>query len=150
MFKFIRNDPNKDNVTLEYIKMFEETWNIRFPNILVDYYMNHNQAELEEFSFTIHNLEFSVEFIIPLQYGNVCVEKILSFNEGNEYISKTFIPLAEDIDGEDFYWDSSSGKVFYLSMENVENPIPICDTVEQFFEVLNKSYEGKKECENHA
>ena len=150
MFKFIRNDPNKDNVTLEYIKMFEETWNIRFPNILVDYYMNHNQAELEEVSFTIHNLEFSVEFIIPLQYGNVCVEKILSFNEGNEYISKTFIPLAEDIDGEDFYWDSSSGKVFYLSMENVENPIPICDTVEQFFEVLNKSYEGKKECENHA
>ena len=106
--------------------------------------MNHNRSELEEFSFLIHNLEFSVEFIIPLRYGNICVEKILSFNEGNEYISKTFIPLAEDIDGEDFYWDSSSGKVFYLSMENIDNPIPICDTVEQFFEILNKSYEGER------
>ena len=144
MFKFILNDSNKENVTLEYIRKFEEKWGVRFPDVLVNYYMNHNRSELEEFSFLIHNLEFSVEFIIPLRYGNICVEKILSFNEENEYISKTFIPLAEDIDGEDFYWDSSSGKVFYLSMENIENPIPICDTVEQFFEILNKSYEGER------
>ena len=144
MFKFILNDSNKENVTLEYIRKFEEKWGVRFPDVLVNYYMNHNRSELEEFSFLIPNLEFYVEFIIPLRYGNICVEKILSFNEGNEYISKTFIPLAEDIDGEDFYWDSSSGKVFYLSMENIENPIPICDTVEQFFEILNKSYEGER------
>ena len=71
----------------------------------------------------------------------MCVEKILSFNENNEYISKTLIPLAEDTDGEDFYWDSASGKVYYISMENVENPVPICDSVEQFFEILNKSCE---------
>ena len=31
-----------------------------------------------------------------------------------------------------------------MSMENIENPIPICDTVEQFFEILNKSYEGER------
>ena len=139
MFKFISNDSNKDNVTLDYIREFEEKRSISFPDILVNYYTNHNKAKLEGFTFYIHNLEFSVEFIIPLKYGNVCVEKILSFNEGNEYISKTFIPLAEDIDGEDFYWDSLNGKVYYLSMENVENPIPICDSVEQFFEILNKS-----------
>lgn len=141
MFKFISNDSGKDNVGLDYIREFEENWDLSFPDILVDFYSNHNKAQLEEFSFFIHNLEFSVEFIIPLRYGNVCVEKILLFNKGNEYIPKTFIPLAEDIDGEDFYWDSSSGKVYYLSMENVENPIPICDTVEQFFEILNKSCE---------
>lgn len=139
MFKFISNDSNRDNVTLDYIREFEEKWDISFPDVLVDFYTKHNRAELKEFSFFIHNLEFSVEFIIPLKYGNVCVEKILSFNEGNEYISKTFIPLAEDIDGEDFYWDSSDGKVYYVSMGNVENPIPICDTVEQFFDILNKS-----------
>lgn len=139
MFKFISNDSNKDNVPLDYISEFEKKKSITFPDVLVDYYMNHNKAELKEVNFSIHNLEFSVEFLIPLKYGNVCVEKILSFNEGNEYISKTFIPLAEDIDGEDFYWDSSNGKVYYLSMENVENPIPICNSVEQFFEILNRS-----------
>lgn len=141
MFKFISKDSNIENVSLDYIREFENKWNIKFPEILIDYYTNHNTAELEEFTFYIHNLAFSVEFIIPLKYGNVCIEKILSFNESNEYISKTFIPLAEDIDGDDFYWDASNGKVYYLSMGNVENPIPICDSVEQFFEILNKSCE---------
>lgn len=139
MFKFISNDSGKDNVTFDYIREFEEKFNISFPGILVDYYTNYNKAELKECTFFVHDLEFCVEFIIPLKYGNICVEKILSFNDGNEYISKAFIPLAEDVDGEDFYWDSSDGKVYYLSMENVENPIPICDTVEQFFKILNKS-----------
>lgn len=141
MFEFISNSSSKDNVSMDYIQGFENKWNINFPDILITYYTNYNKAELKEFSFYIHGLEFSVEFIIPLRYGNVCVEKILSFNEDNEYIPTTFIPLAEDIDGEDFYWDSSNGKVYYLSMENVENPIPVCDTVEQFFEILNKSCE---------
>ena len=60
MFKFILNDSNKENVTLEYIRKFEEKWGVRFPDVLVNYYMNHNRSELEEFSFLIHNLEFSV------------------------------------------------------------------------------------------
>lgn len=144
MFEFISNESNKGNVTLDYIKAFEEKWHISFPSILVDFYTNHNKAELKECTFSIHNLDFTVEFIIPLMNGNVCVEKILSFNAGNEYISKTFIPLAEDIEGEDFYWDASNGKVYYLSMGNVENPIPICNTVEQFFELLNKSCEQER------
>ena len=141
MFNFIARDSSQNNVTLEYIRNFEEIRGISFPDVLVDFYMNHNKAVLEDVSFSVHNLAFTVEFIIPLQHGNVCVEKILSFNEKNEYISKTLIPLAEDTDGEDFYWDSASGKVYYISMENVENPVPICDSVEQFFEILNKSCE---------
>lgn len=55
----------------------------------------------------------------------------------NEYIPKTFIPLAEDVDNDDYYWDKETGKVFYLAMSNVENPIPICDSVEEFFKLLN-------------
>lgn len=139
VFNFIACDVDKNNVTRDYIEELERKLNIQFPDVLVDYYMHHNKAAMKEFSFWIHHLEFSVEFIIPLLYGNVCVEKILSFNQGNVYIPDTYIPLAEDIDGEDFYWDSLNGKVYYLSMGNVENPIPICDSVEQFFEILNTS-----------
>ena len=140
-FKFIVSDTGEKNVTEDYIREFERKWSIKFPDILKDYYLHHNWAEISEFSFMIHNLEFSVEFIIPLQYGNICVEEILSFNQGNEYIPKSFMPLAEDIDGDDFYWDASNGHVYYLAMGNAENPIPICDSVEQFFEILNNSCE---------
>lgn len=144
MFEFIYSDSKQNNVTLDYVRDFEEKKGIKFPAVLVDFYTKHNKAELKKCSFLIHNLEFSVEFIIPLNYGNVCVEKILSFNEGVEWIPETFLPLAEDVDGDDFYWDSSNGKVYYLSMGNVENPIPICDSVEQFFEILNKSCEEER------
>ena len=92
MFNFIARDSSQNNVTLEYIRNFEEIRGISFPDVLVDFYMNHNKAVLEDVSFSVHNLEFTVEFIIPLQHGNVCVEKILSFNEKNEYIPKTLIP----------------------------------------------------------
>ena len=138
-FNFIFSDTGEKNVTKEYIVELESKFNIKFPDVLVEYYMYHNKAEIKEFTFTILNLDFSVEFIIPLFFGNVCVEKIMSYNQSNEYIPDTFIPLAEDIDGEDFYWDTTSGKVYYLSIENVENPIPISDSVEQFFEILNNS-----------
>lgn len=140
-FKFISCESKQGNVTLEYIRKLESKLKISFPNVLIEYYTHHNKAELLEPTFIIEGLEFTVEFIIPLCNGRVCVEKILSFNSGNEYIPKTFIPLAEDIMGSDFYWDSSNRKVYYLYMGNVENPIPICNTVEQFFELLNKSCE---------
>ena len=141
LYKFISRDIGEKNVTKDYIDELEGRLNIKFPNVLVDFYMHHNKAEIKEITFSVNGLRFSVEFIIPLMYGNICVEKILSFNEGNEYIPNTFIPLAEEIDAEDFYWDASNGKVYYLSMEDVENPLPVCDSVEDFFEILNNSCE---------
>ena len=125
--------------TIEYVRALEKRLNIRFPDILTAYYTQCNCSELPQNSFSVLGMDFSVEFIIPLKYGNVCVEKILSFNAGNEYVPKTFIPLAEDIEGEDFYWDASNGKVYYLCMGNVENPIPICDSVETFFRWIRDS-----------
>lgn len=139
MFDFILYKTDEDNVSYEYISELENKLGIVFPDVLKEYYTQYNTATIKEISFQIHNLSFAIEFIIPLVHGNVCVEKILSFNETNEYIEESFIPLAEDIDGEDFYWDSKTGNVYYLSMGNVENPIPICDSVEDFFIILNES-----------
>ena len=139
MFRFVEDDLKDKNVTIEYIRELENRLNISFPDILVEWYTHHNKAKIAECAFSIYHLDFSVEFIIPLCYGTVTVEKILAHNRGDEYFPKTFIPLAEEVDGEDFFWDSVSGKVYYLSMGNVENPIPVCDSVERFFSILTQS-----------
>ena len=141
MLKFISKDTNEENVTTEYIEKLEEKWNIKFPPILVEYYLYHNAAEVYEFSFFRHGIEFSIEFILPLKFGKFSVEHIYDLNQSDEFISDRFIPLAEDTSGEEYYWDSKNGKVYYLSMENVENPIPISNSVEEFFELLNTAYE---------
>ena len=144
-YNFIAEDTNENNVSEEYLNSMEEELGIKYPDVLREFYLKHNDATLKEFSFEMciqkQDLEFSVDFIIPMKYGNVCVEKILEFNKGNEYIPNTYMPLAEDVLSEDFYWDAASGKVFYISMGNVENPIPICNSVDEFFEILNKSCE---------
>ena len=77
-----------------------------------------------------------MNFIIPLRDAKVNVEKMLEINKDDEYL-QNFIPLAEDIDGNDYYWDKKTGKVFYLFIDDVENSIPICDSVEDFFKLLN-------------
>ncbi len=144
MFSFISRDTGERNITEEYINRFENENGFKFPEILANYYKNHNKAELNELSFMIGKYKFSVDFIIPLRYGTVCVEKIREINKEYGDVPETFMPLAEDTDGQNFYWDTVTGKVYYLELQNAENPIPICNSVERFFEILNNTYEAGK------
>lgn len=139
MFDFIIMDNPEYNVSHEYVDAVEKRLNIQFPEILRCYYTEHNFAEIEERPFEVLGMTFCVEFIMPLNNAKICVESILKINENDEWIPKTFIPLAEDVDADDYYWDSSDGKVYYLTMGNIENPIPVCDSVEEFFELINNA-----------
>lgn len=139
-FSFVVNyNEENSNITQEYIDNFQNKYNVELPEILKEFYLKYNNSDIKECKFYLYNEEynFELEFIIPLRDANVNVEKILELNMNNEYIPKTFIPLAEDVDSDNYYWDKETGKVFYLAMSNVENPIPICDSVEEFFKLLN-------------
>lgn len=140
-YTFIECDTGEENVSVEYIRQLEERLHIQFPEVLVEYYLHHNMAETKEISFVKHDLEFGVNYLNPLCYSDVSVEELLLYMKGKSYYGDTLIPLAEDTEGDNFYWDSQSGKVCYICRENVENPIPICDSVEAFIELLNNSCE---------
>ena len=137
MFDFIISDDPESNVTDEFVDEFEKRWSIKFPEVLRTYYTNYQFAEIEERPFVVLGMEFCVEFIMPLVNSKRSVEKILEINEGNEWIPRSFIPLAVDIDADNYYWDSNDGKVYYLTVGNIENPIPICDSVEEFFKLMS-------------
>lgn len=143
MFKFIENEELEKNITNEYIDELENKMNIKFPNILREYYLKHNFANTKECTFKLDGIEgeFILDFIIPLKYGTCNFEKEYEYVLENECISNEYIPLAVDMDGDNYYWHSKSGKVYYISHENVENPILICDSVVAFFEILNKCYD---------
>lgn len=140
MFKFIESQDLEKNVSNEYIDSIEKELNIKFPNVLREYYLKHNGANLKECSFKIAGIDqFSLDIIIPLKYGTTPLEKEYKWVLENEYIANENIPLAVDMDGDNYYWNSKNGKVYYISVENVENPILVCNSVEEFFEILNKS-----------
>ena len=140
-YRFIAYDTGEENVPLEYIQKVEQQWNIQFPEVLKEYYLHHNMAVTKDTSFTVHGLEFYLNFMAPLCYGDLPVEKLLGMMAKKSYYPKALVPLAEDTEGDYFYWDRISGKVYYICRENVENPIPICDSVEAFIELLNNSCE---------
>lgn len=143
MFKFIESEELEKNVSEQYINKIEKQLNIEFPSILRKYYLNYNCAKEKECTFIIEGIDdyFILDTIIPLKYGTIPLEKEYKWVLENEDISNDMIPLAVDMDGDNYYWHKENGNVFYISHENVENPILICNSVEEFFEILNKAVE---------
>lgn len=142
MFEFIKSERPQDNVSHSYLDELEKKWDIHFPDILREYYTEHNRAITPEISFTgrIVDIDFCVEFILPVTGARISVEEIMQVNADDKWIPKTFIPLARDVDADYYYWNANSGKVYYLTMGNIHNPIPVCDSVEEFFDILDKNY----------
>ena len=143
-YKFIIETNAAMNVSKEYIESLEAKWKIQFPEVLVDYYLHYNMSLTAECSFTLElakgeDSEFILDCMIPLKYGTIPLEKEYEAVLDDEARSDDFIPLAYDMDGDLYYWHKKTYAVWYISHENVENPIFICDSVEKYFDLLNQS-----------
>lgn len=143
MFKFIEKECSDKNVTNDYIDKVEKELNVKFPKVLREFYLKYNFSQQKECTFKIEGIDdyFILDTIIPLKYGTIPLEKEYKWVLENECISNEHIPLAVDMDGDYYYWHSQNGKVYYISHENVENPILVCKNVDDFFEILNNSSE---------
>lgn len=156
MYKFILQDDEEFRIDEEYLLEFERKYEIEFPKALREFYLQHHGADIEECSFdpTQYNgLEFVVVNMIPLDYVTHTVEKNIvrmrriaddNKNAGRLKIAEMFgnyIPFADDIEDDMFYWDRRDQKVYFFSWQNPENSLLICDSVDEFFELMNKSCE---------
>ena len=147
MFKFIKVENEEFKITEEYVKSIENKLNIKFPKVLREFYLEHNGAEIKECNFLLYNMEFLVCSICNLKYGSLPVEKILEYDSKNEYIPNECYPIAED-DINTYYWNTKDDKVYYYMNDNIEHPIEICKSVEEFFKILNDCAEGTVEIKN--
>lgn len=142
MFEFIKSDNEDAKVTVEYIEGLEEKMQIKFPTILKEFYLKHNGAKIKECCFEIYETEFFIYSLCDLNYGRMPVEKILEKITSNEGIPNQCYPIAED-DINYYYWDTRDGKIYYYMIDDIEHPIIICNSVEEFFEILNSCYDKK-------
>lgn len=138
MFNFVIKKNKEAYISLNYIESLENEFSINFPDILKEYYLEYNGAEIKECRFSKYGLEFCVMLIVAINYGTMPFEKIVKFNRNNDSEYKNFFPLAVDEDEDEYYWDADTGAVYYLSFSNAEHPILICSSVEEFFFMLNK------------
>jgi len=97
-----------------------------------------------ERKFKKYGVSFYVHLIFPLNFDGVN-----GFDFRNEITRKhgvipnEFIPFAEDLNGNCFYWNTTNGKVYYIARQNVKNPQQVFDSVYEFFEQLNACHDER-------
>jgi len=144
VYKFIKNADKKKNVSKDYIDSVEKKYNIRFPKILREYYLNYNYSNEKKCVFFIEGCseEFELDIILPLKYGTEPMEQAYEYILRADEVSNDFIPFARDIDNGKYYWNRTNGKVYYFT-HDVEIPLLVCQSVDEYFEILNNCCDKK-------
>ena len=136
MYKFIKETKKKfEKASEDEIKRIENKYNIAFPEILRNYYLECNIEYIRTVRFKAgidENKEFSVHGIN--EFKNVEQHKDIEIKEG--WTHKDFYPFAYDEGGNAYYWSSKDGKVYLLFSDDIENEIFVCNSVKEMFEIM--------------
>ena len=139
MYSFIKKMKDDEKITIEDIAEIEKTFSFQMPEILKEYYLANNGASIHRCIFSVDGYEVEVAKLVELKYGYLPLEKIIEMDRKNGFISPNMIPIARNSGGDYYYWDSKSGKVYLFLCDSIENPIWICQNVEEFFSLLQKN-----------
>lgn len=134
MYRFLKEEPPLP-VTLEEIELIEKIFQIQFPQILKDFYLQYNAVKMHLCVFSVNGNEYEAAKIIPLKADHA-FECIRTNELKDDFIPESFMPLARNRGGDYYYWDSKSEAVYLLYSDCIENPILICDSIEAFFDLL--------------
>ena len=139
MYSFIKKMKDDEKITIEDIAEIEKTFSFQMPEILKEYYLANNGASIHRCIFSVDGYEVEVAKLVELKYGYLPLEKIIEMDRKDGFISPNMIPIARNSGGDYYYWDSKSGKVYLFLCDSIENPIWICQNVEEFFSLLQKN-----------
>ena len=122
------------------IEDLEKKYNIKLPKELRKYYLKYGNSELKSCRFKIEDFSFEVRQIVSLDCNDkLPFDKIIYYDRLEEWIPKTFYPLAYDSGGNYYYWDSTNGHIYMVYNDDVDYPCEICKSVKEFFKLLEKS-----------
>lgn len=138
MFEFIDQEAPECNVDVEFVDSIEQRLGIRFPTVLKEYYLQHNGAEIYESPFICNGSRFCVIEMLTMKYGTLPVDVLCIHQAEADEIPAGYIPFALDEDYDYFYWHKDTGRVVFISREDAENPMPVCDSMDEFFSILNE------------
>lgn len=139
MYQFIKECKEGYSICKEDIKNIEERWGIKIPLILKKFYYNYNGVEINLCKFYVDNYEYEISEILPLKYGKVCFEQVLENDRLDDIIPSNRLPIANNRGGDYYYWDLFSENVYLYYCDDIEHPICICKSIEEMFEIMNKS-----------
>lgn len=139
MYRFIKGDTvlRQESITLKDIEEIEDTFMIRFPNSIKNFLLQYNGVEMELSIITVNSVQYEVSKFIPIKHGRLPVEKIMEWDKLDGILPTTLIPVASDRGGNIFYCNPNNNNIVFYNSEDIENPVVISHSFEEFLENLD-------------
>ena len=135
MFNFVINKNATNENCKELILKIEKKYNIVFPDIMKDYYMNHDGEKIKHCNIGTEEEPEIVSGIVSLSNNDFESTKEEFVSDG--FIPLSFYPIAESRGGDYYFWDSDSNGVYLVYGDDIDNPRKRSDNLEEFFKMLN-------------
>ncbi|WP_024856159.1 SMI1/KNR4 family protein [Ruminococcus albus] len=139
---FLNGEADNREKSEARIAYLEQKYGIVFPEILKDLYSRTDCSGMRSCYIEIDH-DFEVYDLVTLEDEVGGFEQLVDCIYRTEplcrYIPDDWFPLAEDKDGNHFFWSSKTQQVYYGSCEEIEDKILIADSIEEFIDMLNDS-----------
>lgn len=142
MYSCIKTIKDDEKISIDDVLEIEQRFGFKMPEILRDYYLMYNGASIYNCVFSIDGYEVEVAKLVELKYGVLPLEKIIEMDREDGFIPSNMIPVARDSGGDYYYWNDQSGQVYLYLSDCIEDPILICENLEEFFALLEKNYQS--------
>lgn len=137
MFDFVKGTESAHEDSLRKIAMLEEKYSINFPDILKEYYSKFDGEKIELVTFFIDGFECEVAKIVPIISEKMNFESVTDNDKADGFMPADYYPIARDRGGDYYYWDSQTGKVYLVFVDDYENPFEVAGSVKEFFSKLD-------------
>ena len=115
----------------------ERQFNIRFPQLLRDYYLQHNGSPICDCELKLGENWYVVFEVIALKFGPLSFEKLKERIKEDDTIPRSFYPIAIDPGEGIFYWDANNAGIWYTPSQDGTPPKRLFKNIEGFFEAMN-------------
>ena len=119
----------------------EKKLSITIPITLKEFYKKYNGSDIRLCVFDIGKVGYEVNKFIWLKSRNHLFESIIENDRMDGFIPNEYIPLAKDCFGDCYYINNKDEKIYFISSGDIENPVKIADSLDDFIEILNSSRE---------
>ena len=139
MFTFVQTKSPDTPVSSEMLSRLEQEYGFQIPQMLREYYLAYNGSDIEECQFKVRTKLFSLECcvtqILTVGYGQYDFAYYLTSGRRTRKLPDTLIPFALDEADDEYCWDQTSGRIFYVQADE-EAPILLCEDMETFFGLM--------------
>lgn len=141
MFDFVNAQSTGNPVPESYIAEIEKRFGVRFPAVLRRYYLEHNGQAFPRIRLLIDGDVHTVNRISELKRPGLSLEELLKRQRMQDFPARQMLPFAEDhIDGI-YYLHTETGMVWFSTLEEEDDFLPVCRGIERFFEILDTASE---------